>query len=134
MSWGYYKWNNAALSNKTHACCVCRHIAKLCSYILCKNNSLKNGIKKKHHSNKFLNCLLVGCTKFHKRVPSGIWKVISPTWESIFLFEKNIFQWRESINWGILTQMSKVVILAVYSSWPIHTTKSRTDTRKWVTS
>ena len=46
----------------------------------------KNGIKKKHHSNKFLNCLLVGCTKFRKRGPSGIWKVISPTSESIFLF------------------------------------------------
>ena len=46
MGWGYYKWNNAALSNQTDVCGVCRHIAKLSSYILYKNNYLKNGIKK----------------------------------------------------------------------------------------
>ena len=61
---------------------------------------LKNGIKKKHHSIKFLNCLLLGCTKFHKRGPSGIWKVISPTSESILLFiwKKKTVLWRESFN------------------------------------
>ena len=97
MGWGYNKWNNAALSSQTHVCCICRHIAKVCSYILYilyKSNSLKNGIKKKHHSNNFVSWLLVGCTKFHKRVPSGIWKVISSTWESIFfiyLKKNNIF-------------------------------------------
>ena len=54
---------------------------------------LKNGIKKKYYSNKFLNCLLVGWSKFHKRDPSSIWKVISPTLGSIFLFiwKKKIF-------------------------------------------
>ena len=75
----------------------------------------KKWYKKKHHSNKFLICLLVGCTKFHKS-SSRIWKVISPTSEWIYLFEKKTFFWKESINWGILTQMSKVVILVVYST------------------
>ena len=74
---------NAALSNQTHVCCVCRHIAKLCSYILYKNNSLKKWYMKGAHSNKFLNCLLVGCKKFHRSIPPGIWKVISPTWENV---------------------------------------------------
>ena len=36
--------------NQTHVCCVCRHMAKLCTYILYKSISLRNVIKEKHHS------------------------------------------------------------------------------------
>ena len=38
--------------------------------------------------------LLVGFTKFLNLIPSSIWKVISPTWESVFfiyLKKPNIF-------------------------------------------
>ena len=38
--------------NQTHVCCVCRQMAKLCSYILYKSISLRNVIKDKHHSRK----------------------------------------------------------------------------------
>ena len=58
------------------------YVAKLCSYILYKNISLRN----------VSNYLLLGPTKFHHGVPSNIWKVISPTWKSIFLIKsKKIF-------------------------------------------
>ena len=38
--------------DQTHVCCVCRHMAKLCSYILYKSISVINVIKEKHHSRK----------------------------------------------------------------------------------
>ena len=62
MGWGCYQWNNANAfkgsikvklnPSETHVCCVCRDMAKLCSYILYKNISLRNVIKEKHHSRK----------------------------------------------------------------------------------
>ena len=36
--------------NQTHVCCVCKRMAKLCTYILYKSISLRNVIKEKHHS------------------------------------------------------------------------------------
>ena len=40
--------------------------------------------------------LLVGFTKFLNLIPSSIWKVTSPTWESVFLFiwKSLIFLWK----------------------------------------
>ena len=70
------------------------YMAKIRSYILYKSISLTNVIKGKHHSNsnKLLNYLQVECRKFHNGVPSSIWKVKSPIWESIFFdFKKHVF-------------------------------------------
>ena len=66
----------------------------LCSCILVKNSSKRNVIKENYHSNKFLNYLLAGFTKFLNGIPSSIQKVISPKLESIcfiffFFFEKS---------------------------------------------
>ena len=75
--------------NYTHACWVCRHVAKLCIHIMHKNSPKRNVIKDNYHSNKFLNYFLVVLSKFLNGILSSIWKVISPTWDSIFLlFEK----------------------------------------------
>ena len=38
--------------NQTHVFCVCRHMAKLYSYILYKNISVRNAIKEQNHSKK----------------------------------------------------------------------------------
>ena len=45
---------------------------------------------------RMLAGLLVGFTKFLNLIPSSIWKVISPTWESVFLFiwKILIFLWK----------------------------------------
>ena len=71
--------------NQAHVCCVSRHMAKLCSYILYKNFSKK--------CYKREAPLQEGRTKFDNGVLSGTWKVMSPTSESIFfdLVEKTYF-------------------------------------------
>ena len=50
-------------------------MAKLCIYILHKNSSKRNVMKENYHSNKSLNYLLVGFTKFLDGIISGISKV-----------------------------------------------------------
>ena len=58
-----------------------------------KVSSLRNIVKENHNSNKFVNYLQEGCTKFHNGVPSSISKATSPTWESalFYLVEKTYF-------------------------------------------
>ena len=53
-----------------------------------KNSSKRNVIEDNYHSNKFLNELLVGFTKFLNRILSSISKSHIPKYESIYLFEK----------------------------------------------
>ena len=65
------------------------------AYTYCtKKISQRNVIKENNHSRKFLNCFLVGFTKFPNGIQSSIWKVISSTWEPgffIYLRKLNIF-------------------------------------------
>ena len=49
-------------------------MAKLCIYILHKNSSKRNVMKENYHSNKFLNYLLVGFTKFFDGIISSYQK------------------------------------------------------------
>ena len=94
MGWGYYKLNNAVLSlqyqkkrllflstkgslkvklnpNQTHVCCVfCRHMAKLCSYILYKSISLRNVIKEKHYARKDAQSFTMEFYQVSQKLPS----------------------------------------------------------------
>ena len=115
MGWGYYKWNNAVLSlqySKKYellllskgslkvklVCYVCRHMAKLWSYILYKRISLRNVIKEKNHSSKDIQSFTMGFCQVSKKSNIGV---------NIFGFSwKNIFLWRKFIKWRILTQSS----------------------------
>ena len=133
-STGYLKAKcRSNLSPIKLTCCVCRHMVKLCSYIPQKNSSKRNVIKETHHSNMFLNYLSNGISQWNS---SGIWKFISQTWKSFFFIylKKTNNLWREFITWENLTGISKVVILAVYFSKPIHKTKCKAHTRKLVNS
>ena len=88
-------------------------MAKLCIDILYKNSSKRNVIKENHHSNKFLNDLLVGFTKFLHGILSSIWKAIPQHGTRFFLFiwKSQIFLRKECINWRILIWFQRL------SSW-----------------
>ena len=75
--------------NQKHVCCVSRHMAKLCTYILYKSISLKNFIKEKHNSGRVYKVSQWSSTRYLKSHISNILvNIFWFKWKNIFLVER----------------------------------------------
>ena len=95
-------------------------------YTNCVKAALEIFVKENYHSNKFLNYLLFGFSKFLNGILSSMWKIIFSTWESIFyLFEKAKYVCGK--NFG--KNFKGLLLLQIYTYHPIYNSYQETDTQ-----
>ena len=93
-------------------------------YTNCVKAALEIFVKENYHSNKFLNYLLFGFSKFLNGILSSMWKIIFSTWESIFyLFEKAKYVCGK--NFG--KNFKGLLLLQIYTYHPIQNSYQETD-------